>query len=163
MATPNSRSRPDLAPDEPGRVDSVGSSVERPRLIIADDDLIIQVLLSASLEQDFEVIGVAGDSEEAIALAQRTQPDVALVDVEMPKGGGLRAVSGIVDVAADTAIVMFSGDESDATVRDLIGAGAVAYARKGIDPQELSELLKDSIGVRAKERERSRGSLAPTA
>jgi DNA-binding NarL/FixJ family response regulator len=162
MPTPNSRSLPEVAPDELGRLDAVGASEERPRLIIADDDLIIQVLLSASLEQDFEVIGVAGDSEEAIALARRTQPDVALVDVEMPKGGGLRAVSGIVDVAAATAIVMFSGDESDATVRDLIGAGAVAYCRKGIDPQVLSELLKDSIDVRAKERERSRRSLAPT-
>jgi DNA-binding NarL/FixJ family response regulator len=163
MPTPNPRSDRDIAPDEPGGVNGAVASSQRPRLIIADDDLVVQVLLRASLEQDFEVVGVAGDSDEAIELAQRTQPDVALVDVEMPRGGGLRAVTGIVDVAANTAIVMLSGDESDATVRDLIGAGAVAYCRKGIDPHELSQLLKGSIDVRARERERSRQPSAPPA
>jgi DNA-binding NarL/FixJ family response regulator len=163
MPTPNPRSHCDAAPGAPGRVEAFGASEGRPRLIIADDDLIIKMLLSASLSQEFEVIGVAGDSEEAIELAGRTQPDVALVDVEMPKGGGLGAVTGIVEVAADTAIVMFSGDESDTTVRSFIAAGAAAYCRKGIDPEELCGLLKHAIDVKAKERERSRRSLAPTA
>lgn len=123
----------------------------RPRLMVADDDFIIQTLMSASLERDFEVVGVAGDAEEAIDLARAEQPDVALVDVEMPKGGGSRAVAGMIEVAPRVAIVVLSGDESDAVVRELISAGAVAYSRKGIDPQELTELLIDSIEVRAKE------------
>ncbi len=135
------------------------SGTRRPRLMIADDDLVIQTLMAASLEHEFELVGVAGDSEQAIELARATQPDVALVDVDMPKGGGSRAVPGIVAVAAHTAIVMLSGDESDAVVRELIGAGAVAYCRKGIDPRELAELLNGSIEARAKERARSSPSL----
>jgi two-component system, NarL family, response regulator DesR len=132
----------------------------RPRLIIADDDLVIASLLSASLVGDFDVVGIAGDSEEAIALAGASQPDVALIDVEMPKGGAPRAVPGIVEVAPEVAIVVLSGDESDKLVRELIRAGAVAYSRKGVDPEDLVALLHNSIEVRAIERARLR---VPTA
>jgi DNA-binding NarL/FixJ family response regulator len=144
-------------------VSVAGSPSPRPRLIVADDDVVLQSLLSASLERDFQIVGVASDGEEAVALAKLTQPDVALVDVEMPKGGGPHAVRGIVEVAASTAIVVLSGDESDTVVRDLIQAGAVAYCRKGIDPEALAQLLTGAIHARAKEREASRRSLPPTA
>jgi DNA-binding NarL/FixJ family response regulator len=137
-----------------------GATRRRPRLLIADDDLVITSLLSASLDQDFEVVGIAADSEEAIALAGASQPDVALIDVEMPKGGAPRAVPGIVEVAPEAAIVVLSGDESDKLVRELIRAGAVAYSRKGIDPEDLVTLLHNSIEVRASERARLR---VPTA
>jgi two-component system, NarL family, response regulator DesR len=141
-------------------VTSDKASRPRPRLIIADDDLVITSLLSASLVGDFDVVGIAGDSEEAIALAGASQPDVALIDVEMPKGGAPRAVPGIVEVAPEVAIVVLSGDESDKLVRELIRAGAVAYSRKGIDPEDLVALLHNSIEVRASERARLR---VPTA
>jgi DNA-binding NarL/FixJ family response regulator len=123
----------------------------RPRLGIADDDLVIQTLLSASLEHAFEVVGVAGDSEAAITLAQEQQPDAMLVDVEMPGGGGTRAVAGIVEVAPHAAIVVLSADQSDTVVRELLEAGAVAYCRKGIDTDELAGLLLGSIATRTKE------------
>jgi DNA-binding NarL/FixJ family response regulator len=137
----------------------------RPRLLLADDDVVITSLLSGSLDHDFEVVGVAADSGEAIELAKASQPDVALVDVAMPKGGGPSAVRGILEVAPQTAIVVLSGDESEAMVRELIRAGAVAYCRKGIDPRELAELLTDSIAVRARELARSspQGSPVPAA
>jgi DNA-binding NarL/FixJ family response regulator len=139
------------------------SAEQRRRLIIADDDFVIQSLLSASLDDVFDVVGVASDSEEAIELARDTRPDVALVDVQMPKGGGRSAVRGIVEVSPDTAIVVLSGDESDAMVRELIGAGAVAYCRKGIEPAELSELLNDAIDARTKERARALAPLSPVS
>jgi DNA-binding NarL/FixJ family response regulator len=141
---------------------SHSSGPTRPRLIIADDDPVIQVLLSASLEQDFELVGIAEDSEAAIELARSTQPDVALIDVVMPKGGGPRAVAGIVEVAPRTAIVVLSGDESDALVRELIRAGAVAYGRKGLGAPALVELLNESIEARTREQARSRAASSPT-
>jgi DNA-binding NarL/FixJ family response regulator len=137
------------------------SSTTRPRLVIADDDLVIQTLFSASLEHDFEVVGVAGDGEAAIELAKDRQPDVMLIDVQMPGGGGMRAVSGITEVAPQVAIVVLTGDESDVAVNELMRAGAVAFCRKGIDPGELTELLIDSIAVRAQELARSRPQLSP--
>lgn len=133
----------------------------RPRLVIADDDLVIQILMSVSLEQAFEVIGVAGDGEAAIELAKERQPDVMLIDVHMPGGGGMRAVRGITALAPQIAIVVLSGDESDVAVNELMRAGAVAFCRKGISPNELTDLLIDSIAVRARELERSRPQPSP--
>jgi DNA-binding NarL/FixJ family response regulator len=123
-----------------------------PRLMIADDDPVVQSLLNMSLSREFDVVGVAADGEEAVKLAKASQPDAALVDVEMPEGGGLRAVQGIHDVAPDTAIVVLSVDESDRVVRELMQAGATAYLRKGVAPQVLNEALMDSIEAHAIER-----------
>jgi DNA-binding NarL/FixJ family response regulator len=131
---------------------SVAPANHLPRLMIADDDPVVQSMLGMSLAQGFDVVGVASDSEEAIELARTSQPDAALVDVEMPKGGGLRAVHGILEVAPNTAIVVLSVDESDASVRELIQAGAIAYRRKGVAPRALAESLTESIKARAVER-----------
>jgi len=120
-----------------------------PRLMIADDDPVIQSLLDMSLSQEFDVVGVAADGEQAVELARESQPDAALVDLEMPAGGGLRAVRGIREGAPGTAIVVLSVDESDGVVREVIGAGATAYLRKGVAPDVLADTLFDSIEVHA--------------
>ncbi len=117
----------------------------RPRLIIADDDPVIRSMLGMALNGGFDVVGVASDTAEAVELARVSQPDAALVDVDMPKGGGMGAVRGIVEVAPGTAIVVLSGDETDRLVRELMQAGAVAYCRKGITPHVLAESLTESI------------------
>jgi DNA-binding NarL/FixJ family response regulator len=122
---------------------------DRPRLLIADDNPVVRSMLSMSLAGGFDVVGVAGDSEEAVELARATQPDAAVVDVEMPKGGGLSAVRGILEVAPDTAIVVLSADESDGVVRDLMQAGAIAYLRKGVALHVLTESLTESIEAHA--------------
>lgn len=127
---------------------SVLSEDSLPRLMIADYDPAIQLLLDMSLSQEFDVVGLAVDGEEAVELAKASQPDAALVDVEMPEGGGLRAVRGIHEVAPDTAIVVLSVDESDGVVRELMQAGAVAYLRKGVEPQVLADALMGSIDSR---------------
>jgi PAS domain S-box-containing protein len=144
---------------------SLASATEspRPRLMIADDDRVVQSVLAAELGEQFELVGVAGDGDAAIELARTSQPDVAIVDVGMPKGGGPRAVRGILEVAPNTAIVILSGNESDETVRELIRAGAIAYCPKGIDPREFAELLVSSIAVRAIERSRAHVFAGSTA
>lgn len=123
-----------------------------PRLMIADDDPVVQSLLDMSLSQEFDVVGLAADGDQAVELAKESQPDAALVDVEMPAGGGLRAVRGIHDVAPETAIVVLSVDESDALVRELIQAGATAYLRKGLGARALSDALMNSIAAHAVQR-----------
>ncbi len=121
----------------------------RPRLIIADDDPIVRMYLERGLVEHFEVVGSAADPVEAAELAEATQPDVALVDVEMPLGGGLRAIESIVECSPATAIVVLSGDESESSVRDLMLAGAVAYRRKGAELELLVQSLLAAIGAHA--------------
>jgi DNA-binding NarL/FixJ family response regulator len=117
---------------------SSSAFANRPRLIIADDDPVVRSMLSMALGETFEVVGVAEDGEGMVELARESQPDAALVDVDMPGGGGARAVQGISQSSPDTAIVILSGDESDAVVRGLIQAGATAYRRKGVDSRTLA-------------------------
>jgi DNA-binding NarL/FixJ family response regulator len=117
----------------------------RPRLVIADDDPVVQCILRASLDLDFEVVGLASDGEEAIELVKTNQPDAALVDLVMPRGGGLRAVRGILEVSPATAVVMISGQRPRGTVRQLLKLGTIAYCRKGIDPHRLAGSLRESI------------------
>jgi DNA-binding NarL/FixJ family response regulator len=112
-----------------------------PTLLIADDDPVVRSMLSLTLDRHFDIVGAACDSDEAIALARECRPDVALVDVQMPGGGGLRAIRGIAGVSPDTAAVVLSGDEFDPLVRQLMIAGAMTYVRKGIAPTELAQVL----------------------
>lgn len=124
-----------FANDQPGR----------PTLLIADDDPVVRSMLSMALDQRFEIVAAVDDSDEAVARAEQFKPDAALIDVDMPGGGGVTAVPGIARVSPGTAIVVLSADESDTLVRDLVQAGAVTYRRKGIPPQDLSETLESSI------------------
>jgi CheY-like chemotaxis protein len=68
-----------------------GDGDRRPRLLIADDEVVVRAALSAQLAGDFEVIAVAENATEASELAATHRPDVALIDVEMPGGGARRA------------------------------------------------------------------------
>ena len=129
---------------------TTGSSSDQPTLIIADDDPMMRSLLSTQLAGDFEVVAVAGDATEAIELAAEHRPDAALVDVEMPGGGGLEAVRQICERSPETCIVVLSGDESRDVVLDLLEAGAIAYKRKGVPGSEISQALIDSLKTRSK-------------
>lgn len=119
-----------------------------PTLLIADDDPVVRSMLSLTLERQFDLIGAARDAGQAIALAQAAQPDVALIDVQMPGGGGLHAVRGIGEVSPQTATVVLSADEFDPLVRELMIAGAMTYVRKGIAPTQLAEVLHRAMQAR---------------
>jgi len=123
---------------------------QRPRVLIADDDPDVRAVLGAQLAGHFEVVATAGDTDEAIALATDARPDVAIVDVQMPGGGGLRATREIGEATRETAIVALSADESERVVLDMLRAGAVAYVRKGVDADELASLLHEALRAHGK-------------
>lgn len=106
-------------------------------------------MLCAQLASRFDIIAAAHDAEDAIALACRHKPDIAIVDVQMPTGGGLRATKDIQLCSPGTAIVVLSADESDGMVRDMIAAGAIAYVRKGTVTAELALVLERAIDAHA--------------
>jgi DNA-binding NarL/FixJ family response regulator len=119
-----------------------------PTLLIADDDSVVRSMLSMTLERQFEIAAAVPDAAEAVAAAGALRPDVALIDVQMPGGGARTAVRGIAEVSPETAVVVLSGDESDALVRELMIAGAMTYVRKGIAPHNLTDVLHRSIRAR---------------
>jgi DNA-binding NarL/FixJ family response regulator len=121
-----------------------------PRVLIADDDPDVRAVLSAQLAGRFEVAGTAADTDEAIALATQTRADIAIVDVQMPGGGGVRATREIRAAAPQTTIVALSADESERIVLEMLTAGAVAYLRKGVGPDELAALLHEALRAHVK-------------
>jgi DNA-binding NarL/FixJ family response regulator len=130
------------------RADDAAMADLHPTLLIADDDPVVRSMLSLTLDRQFKIVAAVADSEQAVARAGALRPDVALVDVQMPGGGGRTAVPGIAERSPETAVVVLSGDESDAMVRELMIAGAMTYVRKGIAPHELANLLHRSIRAR---------------
>jgi DNA-binding NarL/FixJ family response regulator len=126
----------------------VGGTVDaRPSLLIADDDAVVRSALRSHLEGGFNVIAVAENATEAIELAEKHQPDAALLDVEMPDGGALAAVPEIARRSANTSMVILSGDESREVVLALINAGAITYIRKGVSAAHISKTLNDALTI----------------
>jgi diguanylate cyclase (GGDEF)-like protein/PAS domain S-box-containing protein len=117
-----------------------------PRALLADDDPVILAALGAQLQREFSLVGVAEDADDAIELACRCRPDVALVDIEMP-GGGLLATRGIREGSPDTAIVILTADESRSSVLQFLEAGAIAYLRKGLPAHQLAPRLNEAISA----------------
>jgi DNA-binding NarL/FixJ family response regulator len=116
-----------------------------PRLLIADDDKVVRSALSLQLAGTFKLVGAAADAAEAVALAAEHEPDIAIVDVEMPEGGGVAAARGIALCSPATAIVALSIDESRDVVLEMLDAGALTYVRKGIAGQELISMLMQCV------------------
>ncbi len=147
-----------IADSAPSASERTHATPGRARLLIADDDRVVQTALYMQLNRDFEIVGGAYDADAAIALADEHQPEVAIVDVQMPGGGGVRATREIHARAPRTAIVALSSDESDSVVLAMLEAGAMAYVRKGKPGHELAAILRSSIDAHAK-----LASVEPTA
>ncbi|MDP9376483.1 MAG: response regulator transcription factor [Actinomycetota bacterium] len=126
---------------------AAGQPDGRPTLLIADDDAIVRLLLMEQLAHQFRIVATAQNATEAIERAEEQRPDVALIDVEMPHGGARAAVAQIAQRSPATRMVILSADESQSLVLELLSAGAVAYIRKGVSPQELSETLSAALAV----------------
>jgi DNA-binding NarL/FixJ family response regulator len=138
-----------ISPGDPSVTGPASAEARRPRVIVADDDPVARAVLSAHLSERFELVGLAADAEEAISLAQAQEPDAAIIDLEMPRGGGLRATREIHARVPHTAIVIMSADEQHDSVVELLVAGAVSYFRKGESGEALAENLLRSIAAHA--------------
>ena len=107
-------------------------STGRIRLMLADDEASILEAMSelVSMDKDIHVVGTARDAGEAIDLAELHAPDVALLDVRMPGGGGSRAAREIRRRSPETRIVALSASTDPRTVASMVRAGAVGYVGK---------------------------------
>jgi DNA-binding NarL/FixJ family response regulator len=109
------------------------------RVLIADDHAVVRQGLRTFLElqDEIEVVGEAADGIEALELVQRTAPDVALLDLVMPRLGGLEAIRRIREVAPATRVLVLTSFADDDTVLPAVRAGAAGYLLKDVQPPEL--------------------------
>lgn len=113
-------------------------SLKQVRVVIADDHPIWRTGIKADLGDNFSVVGDAGDADEAIAVIERTKPDLVLCDLGMPGGGG-RAVAKACSETVPVVILTVSEAERD--LLDAVAAGAAGYLLKSTDPEELRRAL----------------------
>lgn len=117
--------------------------IELVRAIIVDDNEDIRLLLRMELERDgrFEVLGEAADGLQGIMLAERTQPDVIILDLAMPVMDGLQALPELKRVCPSSKIVVLSAFSATMVAEEALACGADTYIEKGVAIKELADLL----------------------
>lgn len=122
-----------------GTVLHVSGAPDPIKVLLADDEPGLRTALTELLshEERVQLIGTAADAEEAIKIAESGHPDVALVDVRMPAGGGPHAARGISRVSPATRVIALSAYEDRSNVLEMLRAGAVGYLVKGTAADEL--------------------------
>ena len=116
------------------------------RVLIVDDHEIVreglQILLSE--ETDFEVVGMAGDSESALALATLHKPDVVLMDIVLPGLDGIETTRRVLSVNPSTRVLVLTSYSDDQRVRNAIQAGAIGYLLKDVLKPELLTAIRSA-------------------
>ncbi len=116
------------------------------RVLLADDQELVRAGFRALLDtqDDVEVVGEAGDGDEAVRLARRHRPDVVLMDIRMPGSDGLAATRTIAadDRLDDVRIVILTTFELDEYVFEAIRAGASGFLVKNTKPAELLQAVR---------------------
>ncbi len=108
------------------------------RVVVADDHSIWRSGIKEDLGENFHIVGEAADATEAIALIEKTKPDLVLTDLHMPNGGGVAVAKAVADAIP---VVILSVSEAEADLLEAVAAGAVGYLLKSIDATELRNQL----------------------
>lgn len=113
------------------------------RVLIADDHAILRsgLRMLIDAQADMTVVAEAQNGNEAIQMAEKTSPDVVILDITMPERGGLHAIHDILKHNADTRILLLSMHEELAYLRTALAAGASGYVlKKSVDADLLSAI-----------------------
>ena len=109
------------------------------RILVADDHPMLREGLVAVLDTnpDFEVVGEAKDGEETVRLARQLEPDVILLDLEMPVMDGVEVLEKLHEIGSSSRGVVFTAYDTDERILGALRAGARGYLLKGSSRQEI--------------------------
>ena len=154
---------------------------QKTRVLIADDHALLRESMRNLLDrqEDMEVVGEAADGEEAVTLSLKAKPDIAVLDIVMPRMNGIEASKEIKKVSPATAIIILTAYDDPQYVLGLLEAGAAGYLLKSargrdvvaairavregesvLHPSIIAMLLKRAMGLQVSEdKPRSKESL----
>lgn len=112
------------------------------RVVIGEDESLIRIDLAEMLiELGYDVVGTAGDGATVVQLVQKLRPDVAILDIKMPKLDGLTAAEQIFEIGS-TAVVMLTAFSQRELIDRAREAGAMAFLVKPVNPSDLTPALE---------------------
>ncbi len=117
--------------------------MDKVSVMLADDHVVVRESIRKFLEEDmFQVVGETGDGETAVQMARTLQPDVLIMDIEMPKLNGIEATKQIKELCPGTAILILTAYDYEQYIFALLEAGAAGYLLKDVSGRELVEAAR---------------------
>jgi len=116
------------------------------KLLLADDERLFRQSLKILLERgtEIKVVAAAANGQEAVTLARETEPDLAVLDIDMPLMDGIKAARLIRAVSPHTKTLMLSVHREDEKIRAAMRAGAVGYILKDTDREEFINIIRQT-------------------
>ena len=118
---------------------------DKIRLILADDHHMVRAGIRELLEGagDIAVVAEAGDGQEAQAIIQQHKPDVAVLDIQMPKASGIEVTRWVRTHMPEVGVLVLTAYDDDPYVMAVLQAGANGYVLKTARPEELIQAVRD--------------------
>jgi DNA-binding NarL/FixJ family response regulator len=120
----------------------VTTGAARIRVFLVDDHHLFRSGLRAELGDEFEIVGEAKDVESAVEGIERTVPEVVVLDVHLPGGGGRAVLDAIVGRQLEVRFLALSVSDAPVDVIQVIRGGARGYVTKSVSPAELAEAIR---------------------
>ncbi len=115
---------------------------EKPTAIVVDDDNMMREMLMIILRsEDYPVVGEASNGPDAIALFSRRKPGLVLLDINMPKMGGMQVLEEIRKISPATIVLMVSAEATMDKVREAIQKGADGFVVKPLNPASVLDKI----------------------
>ncbi len=116
------------------------------KVLIADDQRLMREGLATllALTSDIDIVAQAGDGAEAIELAQAHQPDVVLMDIQMPRVNGVEATKTIRSILPQTQVIILTTFDDDEYLLSGLRAGACGYLLKDMPSEQLAEAIRSA-------------------
>ena len=121
------------------------------RVLLADDHPLYRDGVARSLRDagDIDIVGEAQDGESAAAMCAALRPDLVLLDISMPKGGGIGALGQIMQMETPPLVAMLTASEDEGDLMQALILGALGYVLKGVGATVLVELVRDLAAGRS--------------